>query len=74
MIGEELGHAFLIAGQHPTPKAAPRNDSPASPEHQAWDKAREDDMKDAWSQWPFDRAEHARIREWAMKTRGGLKR
>jgi hypothetical protein len=73
VIGEELAHAFLIASQHPTHKAPPPNDSPTSPEHQAWDKAREDAMKDVLFQWPFDRAEHERTLEWVIKTKGGLK-
>jgi hypothetical protein len=73
VVGEELAHAFLIASQHPTHTAAPPNDSPASPEHQAWDKAREDAMKEVLYQWPFDRAEHARVLKWVAETRGGLK-
>jgi hypothetical protein len=72
VMGEELAHAFLIASQHPTHIAAPPNDSPTSPEHQAWDKAREDAMKEVLHQWPFDRVEHEKTLEWVMKTKGGL--
>jgi hypothetical protein len=70
--GEELAHAFLIASQHPTHTAGPPNDSPASPEYRAWDKAREDATKGVLCQWPFGRAEHARILDWAVETKGGL--
>jgi hypothetical protein len=73
VLGEELAHAFLIASQHPTHTAPPPNDSEASPEHQAWDKAREDAMKEVLYQWPFDRAVHERVLEWVGETRGGLK-
>jgi hypothetical protein len=73
VIGEELAHAFLIASQHPSHVSKPPNDSPASPEYLAWDKAREDAMKDVLYQWPFDRAEHERIIEWVVATKGGLK-
>ena len=30
-------------------------------------------MKEVLYQWPFERAEHERILEWVMKTKGGLK-
>jgi hypothetical protein len=72
VLGEELAHAFLTASQHPTHTAPPPNDSPASPEYQAWDKAREDAMKEVLYQWPFDRAEHGKILEWFVETKGGL--
>lgn len=74
VIGEELAHAFLIASQHPTHVSDPPNDSPASPEFQAWDQAREDAMKEVLYQWPFERAEHEKSLEWVMKTKGGLKK
>jgi hypothetical protein len=73
VIGEELAHAFLIASGHPTHVSDPPNNSPTSPEYQAWDKAREDAMKEVLYQWPFDRAEHERVLEWAIETKGGLK-
>ncbi len=72
VIGEELAHAFLIASEHPSHTSKPPNGSPASPEFQAWDKAREDAMKDVLYEWRFDRAEHERILEWAADTKGGL--
>jgi hypothetical protein len=46
VIGEELAHAYLKASQHPSHISKPPNDLPASPEYQAWDKAREDAMKE----------------------------
>jgi hypothetical protein len=73
VIGEELAHAYLKASQHPSHVSKPPSDSPASPEYQAWDKAREDAMKDVLYQWPFDRAEHERILAWVIETKGGLK-
>ena len=72
VLGEELAHAFLTASQHPTHVSDPPNDSPASPEYQAWDTAREDAMKEVLYQWPFDRTVHAKTLEWVMKTKGGL--
>ena len=72
VMGEELAHAFLIANQHPSHISKPPNDSPASPEYQAWDKAREDAMKEVLYQWPFDRSEHENTLEWVTKTKGGL--
>jgi hypothetical protein len=73
VLGEELAHAFLIASQHQTHTALPPNDSLTSPEHQAWDKAREAAMKEVLYEWPFNRADHARVLEWVAETRGGLK-
>jgi hypothetical protein len=73
VLGEELAHAFLLASQHPSHVSKPPNNSPASPEYLAWDKAREDAMKDVLYQWPFDRAEHERMIEWVIATKGGLK-
>jgi hypothetical protein len=73
VFGEELAHAYLIASQHPTHTTPSPNDSPASPEYQTWDKAREDAMKEVLCQWPFDRAVHEKVLEWGMKTSGGLK-
>ncbi len=72
VLGEELAHAFLIASRHPTHTAPPPINSPTSPEHQEWDKAREDAMKEVLYQWPFDRAEHETVLAWAAETRGGL--
>jgi hypothetical protein len=73
VLGEELAHAFLTASQHPTHTAPPQNDLPSSPAYLAWDKAREDAMKEVLYQWPFDRAEHEKTLEWVIKTKGGLK-
>jgi hypothetical protein len=72
VLGEEVAHAFLIASQHPTHVSDPPNDPSSSPEYQAWDKAREDAMKEVLYQWPFDRAEHERILKWVVETKGGL--
>jgi hypothetical protein len=73
VIAEELAHAFLIASQHSTHIAPPPNKSPATPEYQAWGKAREDAMKEVLYEWPFDRAEHEKMLRWAIETKGGLK-
>ena len=74
VLGEEFAHAFLIASQHPTHITPAPNDSPGSPEYQAWDKAREDAMKEVLYQWPFDRAEHQALLQWVIETKGGLRR
>ena len=73
VLGEELAHAFLIASRHPTHTTPPPNHSPTSPEHQAWDKAREDAMKEVLYAWQFDRAVHESVLAWVAETRGGLK-
>jgi hypothetical protein len=72
VLGEELAHGFLIADRHPTHIEPPPNDSPTSPEHRAWDKPREDAMKEVLYQWPFDRSVHEAVLQWVAQTRGGL--
>jgi hypothetical protein len=75
VIAEELAHALMTAIHHPTHIAAPPNDNPASAEHRAWDKAREDAMKEKLYSWRFvNRTEHENLIEWVGKTKGGLKK
>jgi hypothetical protein len=75
VIAEELAHALMTARQHPTHISDPPNNDRTSPEYQAWDKAREDVMKEEVLYcWPFvDRARHEKLTAWAIETTGGLK-
>jgi hypothetical protein len=62
VIAEELAHAFMYASGHPSHKKDPPNNDRTSPEFLAWDKAREDAMKDVLYSWPFvDQAEHENL-------------
>ena len=59
VIAEELAHAFMVAVQHPSHMQDPPNNDKTSQEYLAWDKAREDAMKEVLFSWPFvDRADH----------------
>jgi hypothetical protein len=62
VIAEELAHAFMFAIQHPSHTAKPPKKDRASPEYVAWDKTREDAMKEVMYSWSFvDRADHERL-------------
>jgi hypothetical protein len=62
VIAEELAHALMFAVQHPSHMQDPPNKDKTSPEYLAWDKAREDAMKEVLFSWPFvDRADHENL-------------
>jgi hypothetical protein len=62
VIAEELAHALMYAIQHYSHITDPQSTDKASPEFLAWDKAREDAMKEVLYSWPFvDRAEHENL-------------
>jgi hypothetical protein len=62
VIAEELAHAFMFAVQHPSHMQDPPNNDKTSQEYLAWDKAREDAMKEVLFSWPFvDRAHHENL-------------
>lgn len=62
VIAEELAHAFMFAVQHPSHMQEPPSNDKTSPEHLAWDRAREDAMKEVLFSWPFvDRTDHENL-------------
>jgi hypothetical protein len=62
VIAEELAHAFMYAVQHPSHMQDPPNNDRASQEYLAWDKTREEAMKEVLFSWPFvDRADHENL-------------
>jgi hypothetical protein len=62
VIAEELARAYLFAVPHPSHTSDPPNKDPTSPAFLAWDKSREDAMKEVLYSWPFiDRAYHEQL-------------